>query len=100
MMNISTKSTKCVIQVCNTAKAKCGRATKCPITLPVNEGKFIIKPVNKTDNKETGECKSKLVTLSLRGKVRGTVTVHLSNPEQVQLVSYTCCNGLCKLSDC
>lgn len=82
-MKSTATSTKCVIKLCNTAKRKCGRNTKCSITLPVNNGKFITTLFNITDNNINGQCGSKAVTWSPQGKRRGTLTVKLQNAEQV-----------------
>jgi len=80
----STNSTRCVVQLCNTAKQKCGRNTKCPITLPLDDGEFMVnKSFKAIDNTESSKCKS--VIWAPQGTRRGTLSVKLSNPEQVEI---------------
>ena len=85
MKNLTT-STKCVIKLCNTAKPKCDRNTKCSIKLPVNNGKFITTLFNITDDNITGQCGSKAVTWSRQARRRGTLSVKLQNAKQVYIL--------------
>lgn len=82
-MKKSTTSTKCVVRLCNMAKQKCGRNTECPITLPVKNGKFVIKSIKKINTRKSSECKSKSVMWSPLGRRRGIVSVKLLNSKQV-----------------
>ena len=82
----SATSTKCVIKLCNTAKKKCGRNTKCSIKLPLNNGKFITTLFNITDDNITDQCGSKAVTWSRQAKRRGTLSVRLQNAKQVYIL--------------
>lgn len=79
----SATSTKCTVRLCNLAKRKCGRNTKCSIALPVNNGKFIVKSLYKIEQNNTGECKPSSVIWSYNGPRRGVVAIKLSNSRQV-----------------
>ena len=81
-MRNSITSTTCVTKLCNTAKRKCGRNTKCSITLPVKNGKFRKDIFNITDTK-ISQCESESVIWSQQGARRGILSVRIQNPTQV-----------------
>ena len=84
----SATSTTCVIKLCNTAKRRCGRNTKCSITLPLNNGKFISNTStdNDNNNNDTGTFESKSVVWAQQGTQQGILSVQLQNSKQVHIV--------------
>ena len=84
-INSTINSTECVLKVCNTAKRRCGRNTKCFIKLPVTEGELIPSGTSKVEQEIT-ECIS--IMWSPSGNQRGVLGIPLTNHKQVQLVNY------------
>lgn len=92
MQNSTKDSTKCIVKLCNTAKRKCGKNTKCPITLPVYNRKFIFNTTINNYEESNSECKPDRVTWTPEGQRRGVLAVQLSNTKLVSYCVTTACN--------